>query len=51
MIELKSRITRGERRIFHDVDTLGGKSEGAPPEVFEQIEAWVKVDGAADLPS
>jgi glutamyl endopeptidase len=80
-------LSVGERRIFYDVDTMGGQSgspvwvheqEGAPPiavgihaygtggtpfdlgiiansapriipEVFEQIEAWVKADNAADV--
>jgi glutamyl endopeptidase len=79
-------LSVGERRIFYDVDTMGGQSgspvwvhekQGAPPivvgihaygtggtpfdlgivansapriipEVFEQIEAWVKADNAAD---
>jgi V8-like Glu-specific endopeptidase len=80
-------LSVGDRRIFYDVDTMGGQSgspvwihekEGAPPiavgihaygtggtpfdlgivansapriipEVFEQIEAWVKADNGADL--
>jgi glutamyl endopeptidase len=79
-------LSVGERRIFYDVDTMGGQSgspvwvheqQGAPPivvgihaygtggtpfdlgitansapriipEVFEQIEAWVKTDNATD---
>lgn len=80
-------LSVGERRIFYDVDTMGGQSgspvwihekEGAPPvavgihaygtggtpfdlgilansapriipEVFEQIQSWVKADNGADL--
>jgi glutamyl endopeptidase len=82
-------LSVAERRIFYDVQTMGGQSgspvwlhenEGAPPivvglhaygtggtpfdlgiiansapriipEVFEQIEAWVKADNTADIQS